>query len=94
MTFEVRLSPAARRDVERLVLHLDDDSPAAAARLRSSLETALASLAELPHRGRAGPREHYRELVVPFGRSAYLIWYRVAQSTVDIARIKHHRERR
>ncbi len=43
-------------------------------------------------RARIGSEDDIRELVVRFGRSAYLIWYRVGPNTVDVARIKHHRE--
>jgi plasmid stabilization system protein ParE len=49
-----------------------------------------------PDRGQPATRSLYRQLAVPFGRSAYVIRYRVdhARSTVVIVRIWHGREQR
>jgi len=56
------------------------------------LADAVASLARFPDRGRPGPRPDLRELVVPFGKGAYLIAYRVFADRVIVARIRHSRE--
>jgi plasmid stabilization system protein ParE len=74
-------------DIERLVDFLIDKSPSAASRTRADLVTALASLTEFPHRGRAGPTAGLRELPVKFGRSAYIIQYRVTGDQVLVLHI-------
>jgi plasmid stabilization system protein ParE len=60
------------------------------------LFSAASSLGDLPERGRPATRPGYRELVVPFGRGAYLIRYRIdfQRQTVVIVRIWHGREQR
>ncbi len=52
----------------------------------------LIFLAEFPDRGRRGPIANFRELVVAFGRSAYVLRYRVGEAEVLITRIRHARE--
>jgi len=53
----------------------------------------MASLVELPERGR--PRGTLtRELNAAFGRSIYVIRYRVIEEQVIITRVFHGRERR
>jgi len=57
---------------------------------------AALSLRDLPERGRPAARRGYRELIVPFGRGAYVIRYRIDydRNTVVIVRIWHGRELR
>ena len=90
----VRLLPRASDDLERLPRFLDSKSAAAAARSRAILVAAIDSLREMPNRGRPGPKQSTRELVVPFGRDAYVLRYRVDTSEVVVIGIRHTRERR
>ena len=89
MTREVRLSVRARIDLERLVDFLFDKSPGAAKRARANLAKALKSLEDLADRGRPGPSPDLREIPVRFGRSAYVIQYRVEADRVIVAHIFH-----
>jgi len=90
----VIVSAAAYADLIRLEDWLMERAPKAAARLGPLLNAQMASLADLAERGRAGPHPGQRELVVRFGKGAYFIQYRVDDSQVIIARIKHNLERR
>ncbi len=53
------------------------------------LFAAAHSLRDLPEGGRPAARPGYRELVVPFGRGAYVLRYRIdyERDTVVIVRI-------
>jgi plasmid stabilization system protein ParE len=86
----------ARADLLRLRQFLEPHGEALAARAYDTLFAAARSLADLPERGHPATRAGYRELVVPFGRGAYVIRYRVdhARETVIIVRLWHGRERR
>jgi plasmid stabilization system protein ParE len=90
----VRILPAARGDIARLVAFLKHKSPAAADAAAARISKAILSLDQTPERGRKGSREDLRELVVRFGRDAYIIQYRVEPSDVVVARIFHSREDR
>jgi plasmid stabilization system protein ParE len=91
--YTVIVSPRAALDVDRLELWLLDKNPSAALRVGAVLEAAMASLVELPERGR--PRGSLtRELNAAFGRSIYVIRYRVIEEQVIITRVFHGRERR
>lgn len=94
MIYDVRLSPAAERDLERLAAFLIGKSPRAAMRSVEIIEAALGTLEQHPDRGRPGPRRGRREIVARFGRDGYVIQYRVDDGVVVVARIKHSREAR
>ncbi len=88
--------PRARTDLIRLRKFLEPHGEALAARSYDLLFEAALSLADYPDRGQPATRSLYRQLAAPFGRSAYVIRYRVdhARSTVVIVRIWHGRDRR
>jgi plasmid stabilization system protein ParE len=90
------LSPEAGADFERLHSFLIDKDPRAAPRASAALADAIDSLLAFPERGRVAPLPGHRELVVPFGRSAYVVRYRYRadKQTVLIVRIWHGREDR
>lgn len=93
MTHEVRLSPVAKRDLDRLAKFLGGKSVTASAKVVRVLRSAVESLAEMPERGRPA-HTGKRELIVPFGLSAYLIRYRVDQTAVVVTRNFHSLEDR
>jgi plasmid stabilization system protein ParE len=93
LTRVVRVAQGARGDIIRLLDFLVERDVTAAGRARETLATALASLAELPDRGRPISGS-YRELPVKFGRYGYAIRYRVTPDEVFVSRIFHTRERR
>lgn len=90
------LSAEAVGDFDRLRAFLLEKNPRAAARASAVLADAIDSLMALPERGRVAPLPSHRELVVPFGRSAYIVRYkyRAESRSVLIVRIWHGREER
>lgn len=90
----VELTNHARHDLWRLAEFLREaNAPAASARAVRTLAAALRSLETLAERGRRS-HDGYRELVVPFGRRAYIVEYRVEGELVFVVRIFHSLEDR
>jgi plasmid stabilization system protein ParE len=90
------LASDAVADLERLRMFLERENPAAAQRAVSLLNDAIQSLSAFPARGRPSGISGIRELIVPFGRSAYVLRYahlREAE-TLLILRVWHGRENR
>jgi toxin ParE1/3/4 len=83
----VQLSNRARAEFERALAYLQAESPRAADYLRERIEAAVASLQELPNRGRPGPADGTRELLVR--KTPYVIVYAVTDERVLIVRIRH-----
>lgn len=90
------VSPDAAVDLDRLRAFLADKNPDAAQRAAVSLIQAIQSLDTFPDRGRPTGTEDVRELIVPFGSSAYVVRYAhlAAEGEVIILRIWHGREQR
>jgi plasmid stabilization system protein ParE len=90
------VSYAATADVERLRLFLKDKDPTAAQRVVVALDNAIRSLTIFPERGRPSGIAGARDLIVPFGRSAYILRYRYSsrRDEIVIFRIWHGRESR
>ena len=93
MTRAIRLTAAASNDRKRLAAFLTDRNPEAAVRAAEVIISASGGLARLPFKGHeiGGGR---RELTVPFGKTGYVVQYRVDPETIIIARIFHMREDR
>ncbi len=92
---KVKFLAAAYDDIDRLHAFLFLVNADAADRMVNLLYEASLSLRHAPEKGRpltAG----LRELIVPFGKSAYVIRYRVykQRQLIAIARIWHGKERR
>ena len=66
-----------------------------ARRFLDEIERAYRSLSDFPDRGRPA-RPDFRELVVPFGRGAYILRYTMSRdhAMVVVVRIWHGREKR
>jgi plasmid stabilization system protein ParE len=89
----VELRPAARRDMLRFERSLNRRSPRAALRMFNLVTARILSLADQPLK--APEREHgLRELYVKFGKSAYVIRYRVIDDAIVITRVWHGRQNR
>ncbi|MDZ4870330.1 MAG: type II toxin-antitoxin system RelE/ParE family toxin [Alphaproteobacteria bacterium] len=90
------VSTEAVADLERLKTFLADKDAKASERAATALVEAIGSLGNLPERGRPSAVQGLRELVVPFGQSAYVVRYayRASTETVFIVRIWHGREDR
>ncbi len=93
MTRRARFRPAARRDLKRLAAFLADAPPAVAEEMVRRVEARVARLTRLPFLGR--PLTHGDlSLIVPYGKSRYVIRYKVTETTIQIVRIWHGRENR
>jgi len=90
----VRWTYEAILDLERLHSFLLGLNPEAAARAGERILSAAYALESTPGLGRPVEDEEYRELVIPFGASGYVIRYRVEGEEVVIARVWHSREQR
>ena len=69
------VSAAAAADIERAHGFIAVKSPAAAQRVVTVLSDAIQSLQSLPERGRPSLQGGSRELVVPFGKTAFVVRY-------------------
>ena len=90
------VSRAATADLERLRHFLAHWDTQLAVRAISAIDDAGQSLANYPERGRSVGIPGIRELIIPFGRSAYVLRYAYSASRdeVVILRIWHGREDR
>ncbi len=93
---KIVVSEAAAADLARLHAFLAGKNAAAAARAVTALIAAVQSLDTFPERGRPAGTPNVRELIVPFGRSAYVLRYAHSLSDDEIVvfRIWHSREAR
>jgi plasmid stabilization system protein ParE len=94
MSREVRLRPAAERDLERLADFVERMDERAGLKRARALREAVRKLGAQPFLGRPGAKPGTRERMIRFGRSSYLIRYRVTDDAVTIIRIWHGRENR
>ena len=90
------ISEAAVADLARLRAFLADKNPGAAERVAAMLVAAIQSLDFFPERGRPSGTPNVRELIVPFGRSSYVLryGYSAGEDEVAIIRIWYGREMR
>lgn len=89
--------PEAVEDIDRLYAFLLPDSPLAAQKAMLAIDEGLAMLQENPFMGpKMEDRPDYRQLYVPFGKSAYVLRYRIhqEQDTLAVVRVWHGREDR
>jgi toxin ParE1/3/4 len=93
---KIVVSVRATADLDRLRTFLAESDPQAAARAIAILVSSIQSLQDMPARGRPLGRIGLRELIVPFGRSGYVIRYHVSErrNAVVVLRIWHGRETR
>ncbi|MBL8551048.1 MAG: type II toxin-antitoxin system RelE/ParE family toxin [Hyphomonadaceae bacterium] len=94
MSRRVELRPAAERDLDRLAEFVAQLDPRAGDKRERDLREALRKLGERPFKGRPGPQANLRQLTIRFGRSSYLIRYRVTDDAVIVTRIWHGKEDR
>lgn len=93
----LRYLQAAADDLERLQLFLAQKDPNAAAAAAQTIRSAVRDLVEFsPERGTPMGRMGLRQLFVQFGRSAYVVRYRidVKRDELLVVRVWHGRERR
>lgn len=90
------VSSAASADLQRLHAFLAGKDPSAAQRAVSGIVRAIDSLDLFPDRGRPSTIAGIRELIVPFGRSGYVVRFAhdPQRDEIVILRIWHGREAR
>lgn len=91
---QVRFSPPAIRDLERLREFLRPKSPIAAKRAGEVIVKAVQVLGLQPKLGR--PIEdtpvEFREWIIDFGDSGYVARYRIDTDAVTILAVRHQKE--
>ena len=90
------VSRAAVADLVRLRTFLMSKNEIAAQRAVQVLDHAMKSLLDLPDRGRPAGTTGARDLIVPFGKSSYLMRYvhRPETDEIIVLRMWHGREER
>ena len=91
---KLSVSRAAIADVERLHEFLSEKDNSAAQRAAGAIDDAVRSLLDFPQRGRPSGIAGVRELIVPFGQSAYVVRYAYLAGRDVILRVWHGREER
>jgi plasmid stabilization system protein ParE len=93
---KITVSQEALADLARLHDFLEGKSPRAAERAIATLVAAIQSLDNFPERGRPSGAANLRELIVPFGRSSYVLRYayRAEADEIVVIRLWHSREAR
>jgi toxin ParE1/3/4 len=84
---EIRWSPRAVEDLERIFKHVQQKNPQAARDVIKTLYDGCSALSVFPNRGRIGRMQGRRELV--FAPLPYIAVYQVKESVVEISRIYH-----
>ena len=89
--------PEAVADIDRLFEFLMKANPLAAQKAMLAIDEGIALLEESPFLGiEMSEDPSYRQLFVPFGKSAYVLRYRIhaEADTLIVVRVWHGRERR
>ncbi len=85
--------PEARTDYRRLYAFLDEKNPVAAENAMLAIDSALDRLMDNPELGKSVDSTT-RQIVIRFGKGAYIMHYRLAGDTIAVTRIWHSREDR
>jgi addiction module RelE/StbE family toxin len=88
---QIRWSSAAAQDLFRIIEYILRENSPAARRVANTIYKSIGSLSSFPHRGRTGRLEGTRELPIP--SLPFLVVYRVAEDTVEIAGVIHGAQR-
>ena len=93
---KLTVSHSAVADLDRLHEFLVEKDGSAAQRAAGTIDDAVRSLTDFPQRGRPSGIVGVRELIVPFGQSAYVVRYAylASRDEIVILRIWHGREQR
>lgn len=91
---QVRFSPAAIRDLERLRAFLSPKIPSSAKRAGEAIIDGVRALGTHPHMGRTidGLPEQFRDWLIPFGYSGYVARYHFGDDGVTIFLVRHQKE--
>ena len=95
MSFQLRVSEAAQKDLERLFEFLAANDFQAAVRARAAIEKAYDFAETMPFACRKADQSNpfLRELVIPFGAAGYVALFEVENNEqVTILAMRHQRE--
>ncbi|KAA8698853.1 MULTISPECIES: type II toxin-antitoxin system RelE/ParE family toxin [Pseudomonas syringae group] len=87
-------SPSALRDIQRLYRFLALNNPEAARRAVKTIREDIRIIAEQPEVGRLADRmaTEYREWLIDFGDSGYVILYRYDTNEIVVVAVRHQKE--
>lgn len=91
---QVIFSPGAIRDLQRLRDFLRSKSPDAARRAGEAIRQGTRALGIYPEMGRVidDLPEQFRDWLIDFGNSGYVVRYRIDSDMVTILAIRHQKE--
>lgn len=95
MSYTVRFTPAAAKDLQRLFDFLAEQDMQAAKRARTAIAKGTEFLRTFPFSCRKASLEHplLRELIISFGVNGYVALFEIEDSqTVTVLAIRHQRE--
>jgi len=95
MSYKVRYTSGARKDLQRLYGFLIEHDLQAARRARDAIAKATGFLQDFPFSCRKVTQENLflRELVIPFGSAGCVALFEIEDnSTVTVLAIRHQRE--
>ena len=83
----LRWTTPAAEDLYRIVQHIQEDNPRAAADVAKTIYDGCATLRDFPRRGRGGRIPRTRELIFP--GLPYIVVYQIKEQSVEVLRIYH-----
>jgi len=95
MSYQLRVSKSAQRDLERLFEFLAKNDIQTAIRARSAIEKAYDFAETMPFACRKANDSNpfLRELIIPFGSTGYVALIEIeSNETVTVLAIRHQRE--
>ncbi len=95
MSYTVRFTPDAARDLQRLFDFLLERDVKAARRARAAIAKGIEFLRAFPFSCRKASPEHplLRELIISFGANGYVALFEIEDSqTVTVLAMRHQRE--
>ena len=95
MSYTVRFTPAAAKDMQRMFDFLAQRDLKAARRARSAIAKGIEFLRTFPFSCRKASPGHpfLRELIISFGENGYVVLFEIEDSqTVTVLAIRHQRE--
>lgn len=95
MSYTVRFTPAAAKDLQRLFDFLAEQDIKAARRARAAIAKGIEFLSDFPFSCRKATPEHplLRELIISFGANGYVALFEIEDSqTVTVLAIRLQRE--
>lgn len=95
MSYTVRFTPSAAKDLQRLFDFLAEKDIRAAKRARTAIAKGIEFLRTFPFSCRKASPEHplLRELIISFGANGYVALFEIEDNqTVTVLAIRHQRE--